>query len=124
MRGGGIRRTPGRFPERLCRRNGLFGQVDDGKPLATRAALHYPGWEMPSPTEAGSDMTRYRWAAWGDVNAFFGLMLDNVAVMVFLVSTISSSTPPEAQQGRYTFTSQFVLTHMIPGTALGVLIGD
>jgi AGZA family xanthine/uracil permease-like MFS transporter len=69
-------------------------------------------------------MKPYRWAAWGDVNAFFGLMLDNVAVMVFLVSTISSSTPPEEQKGRYSFTPQFVITRMIPGTALGVLIGD
>src|SRR5882762_6458727 len=69
-------------------------------------------------------MRRYGWARWGDVNAFFGLMLDNVAVMVILVSTISSPTPPDQQQGRYTFTPSFVLTHMIPGTALGVLLGD
>src|SRR5437016_13444012 len=69
-------------------------------------------------------MSRYGWARWGDVNAFFGLMLDNVAVMVILVSTISSATPPEQQQGSYAFTPSFVLTHMIPGTALGVLFGD
>ena len=69
-------------------------------------------------------MKRYHWADWGDVNAFFGLMLDNVAVMVLLVGTISSATPPEQQEGRYTFTREFVVTRMIPGTALGVLIGD
>jgi AGZA family xanthine/uracil permease-like MFS transporter len=69
-------------------------------------------------------MKRYGWARPGDVNAFFGLMLDNVAVMVLLVGTISSATPPEQQQGRYTFTREFVVTRMIPGTALGVLIGD
>ena len=34
-------------------------------------------------------MKRYAWAAWGDVNAFFGLMLDNVAVMVLFVSLIA-----------------------------------
>jgi AGZA family xanthine/uracil permease-like MFS transporter len=67
---------------------------------------------------------RYAWAAWGDVNAFFGLMLDNVAVMVLLVGTICSSTPPQEQQGYFTFSREFVLTHMIPGTALGVLLGD
>jgi AGZA family xanthine/uracil permease-like MFS transporter len=67
---------------------------------------------------------RYGWAAWGDVNAFFGLMLDNVAVMVILVGTICSDTPLEKQQGYYSFTREFVLTHMIPGTALGVLLGD
>ncbi len=62
-------------------------------------------------------MKRYRWAAWGDVNAFFGLMLDNVAVLVLLVSLI-------AGQAEDRFTPQFVLTHMVPGTALGVLLGD
>ena len=29
---------------------------------------------------------RYHWAGRGDINAFFGLMLDNVAVMVLLVT--------------------------------------
>ncbi len=70
-------------------------------------------------------MKRYRWARGGDVNAFFGLMLDNVAVMVILFSTISS--PDAAQpdrQGDVRFTPGFVLTRMIPGTAVGVLVGD
>jgi AGZA family xanthine/uracil permease-like MFS transporter len=64
---------------------------------------------------------RYHWARRGDVNAFFGLMLDNVAVMVILVTTISSSGD---QASRDKFTPGFVLSHMIPGTALGVLFGD
>jgi AGZA family xanthine/uracil permease-like MFS transporter len=63
-------------------------------------------------------MNRYRWVQWGDVNAFFGLMLDNVAVMVLLVGTIA------APGGEDHFTPAFVLGRMIPGTALGVLIGD
>lgn len=68
---------------------------------------------------------RYDWSKMGDVNAFFGLMLDNVAVMVLLVAAITSSTPPDRQQpGSATFTPEFVLTRMIPGTALGVLLGD
>src|SRR5438874_13277933 len=67
-------------------------------------------------------MIRYRWAQWGDINAFFGLMLDNVAVMVILVSTISLPGAELRQDDR--FSPQFVLTHMIPGTALGVLLGD
>jgi AGZA family xanthine/uracil permease-like MFS transporter len=60
-------------------------------------------------------MAHYRWARRGDVNAFFGLMLDNVTVMItlFTVLTIDGD-----------FTPGFVLTRMIPGTALGVLIGD
>src|SRR5262245_39070956 len=70
-------------------------------------------------------MRRYGWARGGDVNAFFGLMLDNVAVMVLLFVTISSTVPPEQQQpGQYRFRPQFVLDLMIPGTAFGVLFGD
>jgi len=68
-------------------------------------------------------MTRYRWAQWGDINAFFGLMLDNVAVMVILVSTISLPGA-ESRQDDFRFSPNFVLTRMIPGTALGVLLGD
>jgi AGZA family xanthine/uracil permease-like MFS transporter len=68
-------------------------------------------------------MTRYRWAQWGDINAFFGLMLDNVAVMIILVSTISVEGA-EQRPDNFRFSPQFVLTHMIPGTALGVLLGD
>ena len=60
-------------------------------------------------------MSSYAWARRGDVNAFFGLMLDNLAVMVLLVSVITSKDQ---------FSSEFVLTRMIPGTALGVLLGD
>ena len=67
---------------------------------------------------------RYHWAGRGDVNAFFGLMLDNVAVMVILVSAISSATPVDAATGDVKFTRGFVMTHMIPGAALGVLLGD
>jgi adenine/guanine/hypoxanthine permease len=70
-------------------------------------------------------MSRYRWAAPGDVNAFFGLTIDNVAVLVILFTTITSAVPPEQQApGRYAFTQEFVLTRMIPGTVLGVLVGD
>jgi AGZA family xanthine/uracil permease-like MFS transporter len=69
---------------------------------------------------------RYHWAAWGDINSFFGLMLDNVAVMVILFSIVSSSeaAKPENLAGEIKFTQEFVVTRMIPGTALGVLIGD
>jgi adenine/guanine/hypoxanthine permease len=62
-------------------------------------------------------MKRYQWASLGDVNSFFGLMLDNVAVMIILFSIITT-------QGAVHFTPDFVVTHMIPGTAIGVLLGD
>ena len=67
-----------------------------------------------------NSMTYYGWARWGDINAFFGLILDNVAVMIMLVVLITGADP--AVQHR--FTHEFVLTQMIPGTALGVMFGD
>src|SRR5499427_10299221 len=68
-------------------------------------------------------MKRYTWAQWGDVNAFFGLMLDNLAVMVLLVTFVAQPLA-EQKAGDPRFTPEFVVTRMIPGTALGVLIGD
>ncbi len=65
-------------------------------------------------------MSRYAWARWGDLNAFFGLILDNVAVMIVLVVLISSANP----LAECRFSREFVLTQMIPGTALGVVLGD
>ena len=51
-------------------------------------------------------MLRYRWARTGDVNAFFGLMLDNVAVMIILVTAISVGDPVKAAAaGKFTPTS-------------------
>ncbi|MCH2125510.1 MAG: permease [Pirellulaceae bacterium] len=59
--------------------------------------------------------TRYQWAAPGDVNAFFGLMLDNVANLLLTVSLLAIV---------FEFPTSFALQHMVPGTALGVLVGD
>ena len=59
--------------------------------------------------------TRYRWAAPGDLNAFFGLMLDNVMNLVILAGILI---------GVYGFPRDVVYTRMFPGTALGVLFGD
>jgi adenine/guanine/hypoxanthine permease len=58
---------------------------------------------------------RYRWAQSGDVNAFFGLMLDNIAGLILIVSLLV--------QG-FAFPMRFALRYMIPGTAIGVLLGD
>jgi AGZA family xanthine/uracil permease-like MFS transporter len=59
--------------------------------------------------------SRYRWARPGDVNAFFGLVLDNLAGLLLLFILLS---------GRFGFPGDMILTSMVPGTALGVLIGD
>jgi AGZA family xanthine/uracil permease-like MFS transporter len=58
---------------------------------------------------------RYRWAAPGDVNAFFGLMLDNVMNLVILAGILIYV---------YGFPETLVYTRMFPGTALGVMFGD
>ncbi len=62
---------------------------------------------MPQP--------RYRWAQWGDLNAFFGLMLDNVTNLVLLTGILV---------GVFGYPTDKVFSLMIPGTALGVLFGD
>ena len=59
--------------------------------------------------------SRYHWAAKGDVNAFFGLMLDNVANLLLTVSLL---------YGAFAFPAKVALRNMIPGTAMGVLVGD
>lgn len=58
---------------------------------------------------------RYHWAATGDVNAFFGLMLDNIAGLVLLVGLMNIA---------FDFPVNFSLRYMVPGTAIGVLVGD
>jgi AGZA family xanthine/uracil permease-like MFS transporter len=58
---------------------------------------------------------RYRWAQWGDLNAFFGLMLDNVTNLVVLTGILV---------GVFGYPAGEVYRLMIPGTALGVLVGD
>jgi AGZA family xanthine/uracil permease-like MFS transporter len=66
---------------------------------------------MTDRGQAGS----VRWWGLGDLNAFFGLMLDNVTNLVLLSGILV---------GVFDFPADIILTRMIPGTALGVLIGD
>jgi len=56
-----------------------------------------------------------RWVASGDLNAFFGLALDNMTQLVILSSLLI---------GVFQFPADLVLFRMIPGTAVGVLVGD
>ena len=58
---------------------------------------------------------RYRWARSGDINAFFGLMLDNVAGLLLMVSLLVFG---------FGFPKEFAVSAMVPGTALGVFVGD
>jgi AGZA family xanthine/uracil permease-like MFS transporter len=68
---------------------------------------------MPRPAEKAAQP--YLWAAPGDVNAFFGLMLDNVAQLLLTVASLSAV---------FAFPTNFALRYMVPGTAIGVLVGD
>ena len=58
---------------------------------------------------------RYRWLRAGDLNAFFGLALDNLSNLVILWGLLV---------GIFRFPPDLVLHRMIPGTAIGVLVGD
>lgn len=51
----------------------------------------------------------------GDLNAFFALTIDNVVNLVMLAAILTAV---------FGFPAEFVLTRMVPGTALGVLVGD
>jgi AGZA family xanthine/uracil permease-like MFS transporter len=58
---------------------------------------------------------RYKWAGLGDLNAFFGLMLDNVVNLVILAGILVHV---------FEFPAHLVYGRMFPGTALGVMFGD
>ncbi|GAA4431887.1 permease [Bremerella cremea] len=59
--------------------------------------------------------TKYKWAVAGDVNAFFGLMLDNIADLLLTIGLLATV---------FNFPTTFAIEHMVPGTAIGVLVGD
>jgi adenine/guanine/hypoxanthine permease len=59
--------------------------------------------------------TRYEWFTSGDINGFFGLMVDNVTVMSFLAGILILG---------FQFPADIVYGRMFPGTAFGVLVGD
>lgn len=71
---------------------------------------------MANPDAAtGEAPFRYQWATWGDLNAFSGLFLDNLHNLVVLAGILA---------GVFGFPLSFILTKMVPGTALGVMVGD
>ncbi len=51
----------------------------------------------------------------GDINAFFGLMLDNVSGLVIMAAVLT---------GAFGMPREIVLYRMLPGSAMGVLVGD
>jgi len=67
------------------------------------------------PDDRNGTVKHYQWASSGDVNAFFGLVLDNIADLVLAVGLLAVA---------FNFPPIFALSYMVPGTALGVLVGD
>ncbi|MHB8910211.1 MAG: SulP family inorganic anion transporter [Syntrophales bacterium] len=58
---------------------------------------------------------RYKWFSIGDINAFLGLMFDNMTVLSFLAGILIIG---------FGFPAEIVYKRMFPGTAFGVLLGD
>ncbi|AKC86104.1 hypothetical protein [Pseudoxanthomonas suwonensis] len=56
-----------------------------------------------------------RWFVAGDLNGFFGLVVDNLSILGFIALALI---------GIFGFPAEVVYTRMFPGTALGVLVGN
>src|SRR5881296_4599754 len=89
-----------------------------GAPRSPSASAKRRGRSSPAappPTSAPAESRASRWVAAGDANGFLGLALDNVTNLVILSSLLI---------GVFGFPADLVLGRMVPGTALGVLVGD
>jgi AGZA family xanthine/uracil permease-like MFS transporter len=81
-----------------------------------RARWRAASWAPRAPaTPALARTSSPRWLTAGDVNGFLGLALDNTTNLVILSSLLI---------GVFGFPADLVLGRMLPGTALGVLVGD
>ena len=58
---------------------------------------------------------RPRWFVAGDLNGFFGLLVDNLTILGFIAMALV---------GLFQFPAEVVYTRMFPGTAFGVLVGN
>ena len=58
---------------------------------------------------------RPRWFVAGDINGFFGLVVDNLSILGFIAMALV---------GIFGFPAEVVFARMFPGTALGVLLGN
>ena len=70
---------------------------------------------MTTPADHLRRRVPYRWATTGDINAFFGLMLDNVVNLAVLGGILIFG---------FGFPSAIVYTRMFLGAAFGVMVGD
>nr|WP_031371635.1 hypothetical protein [Lysobacter antibioticus] len=56
-----------------------------------------------------------RWLVAGDLNGFFGLVVDNLSILGFISAALI---------GIFGFPAEVIYTRMFPGTAFGVLVGN
>jgi len=68
---------------------------------------------MPSPSSQSPE--RPRWFVAGDLNGFFGLVVDNLSILGFIAMALV---------GMFQFPAEVVFGRMFPGTAFGVLVGN
>ncbi len=70
---------------------------------------------LPTAGRPESVVFHYRWLAAGDLNGFFALSVDNLALLAAMSAILT---------GVFHLPAGLVFGRMIPGTAVGVLIGD
>jgi AGZA family xanthine/uracil permease-like MFS transporter len=70
---------------------------------------------MPIHSALAAQQFRYRWFVRGDINGFFALSIDNLALLAGMSGILI---------GVFHMPADIVLKHMVPGTAFGVLVGD
>ncbi len=70
---------------------------------------------LPAGSVAAAAPPRLRWFVVGDWNAFFALLLDNMINLVVFAGIL---------MGGFGFPRDVIFRDMVPGTALGVLVGD
>ena len=68
-----------------------------------------------APIPVASPPFRYQWFTRGDVNGFFALSIDNLALLAGMSGILI---------GIFHMPAEIVLRRMVPGTAFGVLVGD
>ncbi len=75
------------------------------------------GRELLGARTMNVDMRRSRrsWIVAGDLNGFFGLVVDNLSILGFIAAALI---------GIFGFPAEVVYTRMFPGTAFGVLVGN
>lgn len=66
-------------------------------------------------TTAPATHRRLPWFVAGDLNGFFGLVVDNLSILGFIAAALV---------GIFQFPAEVVFGKMFPGTALGVLLGN